>query len=73
MEYTEREAERLFEEAYTHHMMGDIDKAIELYKQSIEVQPTAKAYTFLGWAYSMKKDYDKAIEYCKKAHRGLPD
>jgi len=32
MEYTEREAERLFEEAYTHHMMGDIDKAIELHR-----------------------------------------
>lgn len=73
MEYTEREAQRLFEEAYTYHMMGDIDRAIELYKQSIEVQPSAKAYTFLGWAFSMKNDYEKAIEYCKKAIEIDPD
>ncbi|WP_457600129.1 tetratricopeptide repeat protein [Hydrogenivirga sp.] len=73
MEYTEREAERLFEEAYNYHMLGDIDKAIELYKQSIDIQPTAKAYTFLGWAYSMKKDYEKAIEYCKRAIEIDPD
>ncbi len=73
MEYTEREAERLFEEAYTHHMMGEIDKAIELYGQSIEIQPTAKAYTFLGWAYSMKGDYEKAIDLCRRAIELDPD
>lgn len=73
MEYTEREAQKIFEEAYNYHMIGEIDKAIELYLQSIDIQPTAKAYTFLGWAYSMKKDYDKAIECCKKAIEIDPD
>jgi len=73
MEYTEKEAQRLFEEAYNYHMVGEIDKAIELYKQSIEIQPTARAYTFLGWAYSMKGDYEKAIEACKKAIEIDPD
>ncbi len=73
MEFTERDAERIFEEAYTYHMMGDIEKAIELYKKSIEIKPTAKAYTFLGWAYSMLRDYEKAIEYCKKAIDLDPD
>lgn len=67
MEYTESEARRLFEEAYALHMVGDIDKAIELYRKSIEIQPTAKAYTFLGWAYSMKGKLEEAIELCKKA------
>lgn len=73
MEYTEREAQRLFEKAYSYHMVGEIDRAIELYKQSIEIRPTAKAYTFLGWAYSMKGEYDKAIEACKKAIEIDPD
>ncbi len=73
MEYTEREARRLFEEAYAHHLAGEIDRAIELYRRSIEIQPTAEAYTFLGWAYSMKGDYEKAIELCKKAIEIDPD
>ena len=73
MEFTEKEAQRLFEEAYNYHMVGEIDRAIELYKQSIEIKPTAKAYTFLGWAYSMKGDYEKAIESCKKAIEIDPD
>jgi len=67
MEFTEREARRLFEEAYQLQMKGDVDRAIELYKQSIEIEPTAKAYTFLGWAYSMKGEYEKAIECCRRA------
>ncbi len=73
MGYAEKEAERLFEQAYQYHMMGDLDKAIELYKQSIDIKPTAKAYTFLGWAYSMKGDFETAIEYCKKAIELDPD
>jgi tetratricopeptide (TPR) repeat protein len=73
MEFTEKEAQRLFEEAYNYHMMGELDRAIELYKKSIELKPTAQAYTFLGWAYSMKKDYEKAIELCKKAIEIDPD
>ncbi|MDQ7081659.1 MAG: tetratricopeptide repeat protein [Aquificota bacterium] len=54
-------------------MMGELDRAIELYNQSIDIEPTAQAYTFLGWAYSMKKDYDRAIELCKKAIEIDPD
>ncbi len=73
MEFTEKEAQRLFEEAYNYHMMGELDRAIELYQQSIDVKPTAIAYTYMGWAYSMKKDYEKAIELCKKAIELDPD
>ena len=73
MKFTSEEAKRFFEEGYNYQMMGNIDKAIELYKKSIEVEPTAQAYTFLGWAYSMKRDFEKAIEYCKKAIELDPD
>ncbi len=62
-----KEARKLLEEAYNLHLRGDVDRAIELYRQSIEIEPTAKAYTFLGWAYSMKGDYEKAIEACRRA------
>lgn len=67
MEETRKDAEKLFKEAYAYHMIGELDKAIELYEQSIDIYPTAEAYTFLGWAYSMKGDYEKAIELCKEA------
>ena len=34
-------------------MKGELADAILLYERSIEVHPTAEAYTFLGWSYSM--------------------
>ncbi|ADC88693.1 TPR repeat-containing protein [Thermocrinis albus DSM 14484] len=67
MKDLEREAEELFRKAYQLHMMGDIKRAIEFYQRSIEKKPTAIAYTFMGWAYSMLGDYEKAIELCLKA------
>lgn len=57
----------LFERAYRHQMKGEFADAIILYKRSLSVQPTAEAYTFLGWTYSMLNRYDQAIENCKKA------
>jgi hypothetical protein len=35
---------------YRHHMQGDLTQAIELYTQSIDLCPTAEAYTFRGWS-----------------------
>ena len=57
----------LFERAYRHQMKGEFGDAIVLYKRSLAISPTAEAYTFLGWAYSMMERYDEAIESCKKA------
>lgn len=62
-----REAVVLFQEAYEAQMAQDYDKAIKLYKESIEVFPTAEAYTFLGWAYSFQGEYDLAITECLAA------
>lgn len=66
-------AEELFHRAWEFHRTGDLDKAIEIYKRSIEVRPTAEAYTFLGWAYSHQGDLDQAIENCFKAIETDPD
>ncbi|MCH7979806.1 MAG: tetratricopeptide repeat protein, partial [Acidobacteria bacterium] len=41
-----------FQRAYARQMKGELDEAVELYKKSIEVLPTAEAHTFLGWTYS---------------------
>lgn len=62
-----REAIRLFEEAYAAQMERDFETAIRLYKLSIEEYPTAEAYTFLGWTYSFRGEYDLAIAECLAA------
>jgi Tfp pilus assembly protein PilF len=61
------EAAELFEEAYRHHMAGELDLAIRLYKRSIAAHPTPEAYTFLGWSYSSLGRVDDAIAQCKRA------
>ena len=48
------QATEIWQEAYRHQMQGELDRAIELYRRSIEVCPTAEAHTFLGWTYSFQ-------------------
>ena len=62
-----REAVALFNEAYDAQMAKDYKAAIRLYKKSIEIFPTAEAYTFLGWTYSFEGNYDLAIAECLAA------
>jgi Tfp pilus assembly protein PilF len=65
---SERErAERYFAQAYEAQMSGDLDAAIALYRKSIAAVPTAEAHTFLGWTYSFKGDYRRAISECRAA------
>jgi tetratricopeptide (TPR) repeat protein len=60
-------AEELWRRAYAHQMNGDLAEAIELYRASIDVYPTAEAYTFLGWSLSFLGRYDDAIAACYEA------
>jgi tetratricopeptide (TPR) repeat protein len=60
-------ARELFQKAYEQQMLGDLDLAVQLYKRSIEMYPTAEAYTFLGWTYHFQGKVDDAIAQCKKA------
>lgn len=57
----------LFQQAYVLQMQGDLETAVDLYKRSIELYPTAEAYTFLGWTYSQQGREDDAIVQCKNA------
>jgi Tfp pilus assembly protein PilF len=64
-----REAIELFRRAYEAQQAEDYDEAVELYKRSIAVYPTAEAHTFLGWVYSFQERYDDAIQECLEAIR----
>ncbi len=68
-----QKAQELFQKAYELQMRGELENAIHMYKQSIEVLPTAEAHTFLGWTYSFLGMYDDAIRECKKAIELDPD
>jgi len=68
-----REALRLFQSAYEAQMRGDLDEAVDLYRQSIEAFPTAEAHTFLGWTYSFMSLTDEAISECHRATEVDPD
>jgi len=56
-----------WEEGTSKLMTGDVDEAIRLFTRSLELEPTAEAYTFRGWAYSFQGRLDDAIEECRKA------
>jgi len=60
-------AMELFEQAYEFQMAGDLELAIDLYRRSIEMFPTAEAHTFLGWSYRFQGRLEEAIGECKKA------
>jgi Tfp pilus assembly protein PilF len=62
-----RRAIELWQAGCRHQMAGDLERAIETYKRSIEVHPTAEAHTFLGWTYSFQNRIDDATAECLKA------
>ncbi len=64
---TRLRALRLWEMGSEHQMRHELDRAVELYRESIALHPTAEAHTFLGWAMSWQGDIPGAIAECKKA------
>ena len=66
-------AQELFEKAYALQRQGDLDLAVDLYKRSINLNPTAEAHTYLGWTYRSQGKLDDAIAECKKAIAVDPD
>ena len=61
------EAVRAFRLGYMCHRGGRLKEAVYHYKRSLELIPTAEAYTFLGWAYSFQGRLEEAIAQCRKA------
>ena len=54
-------------QGYERQMACEVDEAIDLYRKSIAVLPTAEAHTFLGWAYSFQGRLEEAIAECRTA------
>jgi Tfp pilus assembly protein PilF len=63
----------LWQEACRYQMAGELDRAIETYKRSIEVHPTAEAHTYLGWTYSFQNRIEEATAECRRAIELDPD
>ena len=57
----------ILQDAYQAQMEGDYERAAELYQSSLELHPTAEAYTFLGWTYHFQGRIEDAIAECKRA------
>lgn len=60
-------AEDLFRRGFAAQREGRLEEAVELYRESLDVEPSAEAHTFLGWAYSFQRRYAEAIEACRRA------
>lgn len=67
VENTLEKALELWQEGTDRLMAGELDEAVTLFTRSLEIRPTAEAYTFRGWAYSFAGRLDEAIEECRKA------
>ncbi len=43
------EARKYFSKAFDLQKYGQLDEAVNYYCRSLGIEPTAEAYTFLGW------------------------
>jgi tetratricopeptide (TPR) repeat protein len=68
-----QQAIEYFREGYRLQEEGDLAAAMQQYRRSIRLYPTAEAHTFLGWTYSSLQLYAEAIAECKQAIRVDPD
>jgi tetratricopeptide (TPR) repeat protein len=68
-----QKAMELVKRAMDHQLAGELDESIRLYKESIALQPTADAHTYLGWAYSFQGKIDEAIAQCEIAIKLDPE
>ena len=55
------------------HLQGNFTHAIEKFRESIALHPTAEAHTYLGWTLSQLGRFAEAIAECRAAIRLDPD
>jgi Tfp pilus assembly protein PilF len=67
------QAQQRLQEAFEAQMEGDYDRAVELYRGSLALHPTAEAHTFLGWTYHFQGKIQEAIAECKLAIKVDPE
>jgi len=63
-----KSAEDFYNLGLTYYEKNEFDKAIESFKNTLEIDPKyVAAWYDLGYIYKRKKEYDKAIEHYNKA------
>lgn len=60
-------ARELFERACQLQSQGDFELAVDLYRQSIALCPTAEAHSNLGWVYREQGRIEDAMNECRRA------
>ena len=70
---THARAHDLLERGYRLQLEGRLDDAKDCLIESIALEPTPEAHTFLGWALSNEGRIDEAIEQCERAIELDPD
>ena len=63
----------LWQQGYLLHLNGRYQAAVDSFRESIEILPTAEGHTFLGWSLSMLGHLEQAIAECEKAIALDPD
>ncbi len=63
----------LWEQGYVLHLTGRYREAVDSFRKSIAILPTAEGHTFLGWSLSMLGRLEEAIAECHKAIALDPD
>ena len=63
----------LWQQGYLLHLSGRYQAAVDSFRESIEVLPTAEGHTFLGWSLNMLGHTEEAIAECRKAIALDPD
>ena len=56
-----------WERGYVLHLSGRYQEAVDSFRESIEVLPTAEGHTFLGWSLSMLGRLEEAVAECHEA------
>lgn len=66
-------AQRYLELGNFYIGQGQIEDALESFKNSAQSKPTSEAYTFWAWMVSFHEKYEEAIGLCEKAIELDPD
>lgn len=70
---TEKRARKMIKQGLDAAARGRVDEAIDVFKKSAALHPTAEAFTYWAWMLGFLDCLDEAIELCKKAITIDPD
>ena len=59
----------LWQQGYLLHLNGRYQAAVDSFRESIEILPTAEGHTFLGWSLSMLGHIEASPRRMREGHR----